>query len=103
MAHTDTERRKMNKSVQKKIREFVKQEQQSPVDEVLLNKLRGNLLLETLYWSLEPEQRNAYNIFFRELTDTFLQEMITGEYGARVILESLVVTAFEAGLRLGKI
>ncbi len=55
----------MNKNIQKKIREFVEQEQRSPVDEELLSKLRANLLLETLYWQLAPEQRNTYNIFFR--------------------------------------
>ncbi len=92
----------MNKNVQKKIREFVEQEQRSPVDEELLSKLRANLLLETLYWQLAPEQRNTYNIFFRELTDTFLGEMIQGEYGSQVIIESLVVTAFEAGFRAAK-
>jgi hypothetical protein len=90
----------MNKNVQKKIREFVEQERAAPVDTALLGKLRGFLTEDTLYWDWDPARRNAFNIFLRELTDEFTREALQGEYGAQVVLESLIVTAFESGYRL---
>lgn len=90
----------MNKSVQKKIREFVEQEQSVELDEKLLAELRSFLAQDTLYWTLPAKRRKTLNVFFRELKDEFIRESLTGEYGASVVLESLIVTAFESGWRL---
>jgi hypothetical protein len=92
----------MNKNIHKKILEFVEQEQVSPTDIQLLENLHSILTRETLYWSLPPEKRKALNIFLRELSDEFTREIIAGDYGAGVVLESLVVTAFEVGWKLAK-
>lgn len=93
----------MNKNVKKKIQEYVDQEHVSPIDEDLLTNLHLHLEEETLYWDLVPAKRNALNSFFKELHDEFLNAMITDKYGAHIVIDSLIVTSFEVGYRLGLI
>lgn len=91
----------MKKQLQKKVREFVEAEQKAQVDQKLLEKLHETLLQNTLYWQWTPEQRNAFNSFFKDVSDEFTRATLEGEYGAQVILESLFVTMWESGYRVG--
>lgn len=91
----------MNKSVRKKVQEFVEQETQSPIDEDLLTNLQVELEEDTLYWDLSPARRNALNAFFKELHDEFISAMFNDKYGAHIVIDSLLVTSFEVGYRLG--
>lgn len=90
----------MNKNIEKRIREFVEQESRTQIDKDLVSQLQGFLAEDTLYWGWPPEKRKAFNVFLREITDEFIRSLVGGEYGASVVLESLVVTAFEIGWRV---
>jgi len=90
----------MNKNIEKRIRKFVEQESETRADSELLAKLREFLAEDTLYWGWPPERRNAFNLFLRDIVDEFIRSTLSGEYGSMVVLESLVVTAFEIGYRL---
>lgn len=91
----------MNKNIKRKIQEFVEQEQKSPIDQDLLTKLHSLLEHDTMYWVLDPDRRNALNTFFKDLHDEFMAAMFVDKYGAHIIMDSLIVTAFEVGYELG--
>jgi hypothetical protein len=85
-----------------KLEKFVEAEKATGIDHTLLNKLHGYLIQDTLYWSLPPERRNTLNTFYKELHSLLEGELVTGKYGANILIDSIIVTAFEAGYQLGK-
>lgn len=92
----------MNKSIEKRIREFVEQENKVTVNVELQNRLQRYLAADTLYWQWPAEQRKAINEFLRIIVDEYVRSTLSDEYGAMIVLEGLVVTAFEVGYRFGK-
>lgn len=91
----------MNKSVQRRIHRFIEEELKNPVDQELLDTLHQIVLEDTMYWEQAPQQRNALNKFFAELNDEFMRAALgSGEYGVQVVLQSMIVTAFEVGYKL---
>ena len=81
---------------------FVEAEQKAGIDEALMEKLHLIAQLDTMYFEMVAERRNTLNQFFAELHDIFVAEMMTGKYGASILIDSLIVLAFEAGYRLGE-
>jgi len=92
----------MKNGVHRRILEFVEQEKASEIDQELLTKLRSYVARETLYWQLPPSTRKTFNTFLRDLHDEFIREVLFENYGASIVLESLLVSAFEAGYWHGK-
>jgi len=90
----------VRKALQDRIQEKLRLETERPVDENLLNKLREAAAEETNYFKLEPEKLNALNDFFREVKDIFLTELVTGNYGANIVLDSIIVLCFETGYKI---
>lgn len=90
------------RNLKEKIAKFVEQEKISGIDNDLLQVLRVLSLEDTIYWNLTPEKRNTLNQFFRELHDELESGMVAGKFGASILIDSIIVTAFETGLRYGK-
>ncbi len=88
-------------SFKEKLIKFVEEENRCGIDADLLNLLHEFLQDETLYWDLPPERRNTFNAFFKEIHSLLDLELITGKYGASTVIDSIIVTDFEVGYRLG--
>ncbi len=89
-------------SLKEKIAKFVEQEKISGIDNELLQTLRTLSLEDTIYWNLTPEKRNTLNQFFKELHNELDSGFADGKFGASILIDSIIVTAFETGLRYGK-
>jgi len=92
----------MRRSLIKKVEQLLEAESQHPVDEELLNRLRYLASQGTNYAEFGPEQRNALNEFFSETKDIFLGEMFMSNYSTDILLDALIVTAFEVGYKFGR-
>ena len=88
-------------SFKDKLAKFVEAEAAAGIDTELLNELHEYLADETLYWDLPVERRNTLNAFFKEIHSLLLSELLTGKFGASIVIDSIIVTTFEAGYRLG--
>ena len=92
----------MSQKFTEKVAKFVEQEQAAQFDQALLDKLHEYVMADTDYFKLPPERRKTLNKFFDELHNTMENELLTGKYGASVIVDTMIVTAFEVGQRLGR-
>jgi hypothetical protein len=92
----------VNKALRKKIEGLLEEEAQKPVDDELLNTLRRLASVPTAYSELSPEQRNALNAFFKEVKSLMIHELLAGDYGADIIIDSIIVLCFEVGIRASK-
>jgi len=92
----------VHKGLHDRLQEFIEQEQKSKVNPERLERLWEYTAMETMYWQLPPEERNTLNKFFGGMVDDIIENMTVGNYGARIVLESAIVTAFEAGVRYGQ-
>ncbi len=84
------------------LRQFVEEEQKAGIDQTLLDKLHEIMQLDTMYFTMSPERRNTLNKFYKEIHSSFETEMVAGKYGASILIDSLIVSIFEAGYRLGE-
>lgn len=84
-----------------KLKKFVEAEDQTGVDQDLLNRLHEFLADDLLYWDLPPERRNAFNTFFKEVHSILERELAEGKFGASIVIDSIIVTIFEVGYKLG--
>ncbi|MDD5229699.1 MAG: hypothetical protein PHC43_00060 [Candidatus Marinimicrobia bacterium] len=92
----------MAKNFKEKLLEFVEAEEKVGLDIELLNLLHEFLMEDTLYFNLPPERRNTFNAFFKEMHSLLDGELTSGKYGASTVIDSVIVTVFETGYRLGK-
>lgn len=88
-------------SFQEKLARFVEEEKLAGVDQELLTRLHTFLADETLYWDMPPERRKTLNAFYKELHGILDTELISGKFGASIVIDSFIVTVFECGLRFG--
>lgn len=93
----------MHGNFREKLNKFVAEEQQAPLDANMLTRLKELAMQDTLYFTLKPIDRNTYNAYFKYLHDTLDAELLSGKYGASVIIDSIIVTAFESGMRWGQL
>lgn len=88
-------------SFKDKLAKFVEAEAAAGIDADLLNQLHEFLADESLYWDLPPERRNTFNAFFKEIHSLLDSELMTGKFGASIVIDSIIVETFESGYRLG--
>ena len=88
-------------NLKEKLAKFVEQEQKTGVDVELLETLRSLSTQETFYWNLSPEKRNTLNEFFSELHSELESGIIGGKYQAGTLIDWIIITAFETGVRYG--
>lgn len=90
----------MQESFKKKLAELVKEEQKATVDSEFLKTLHELAAGDTLYDRFTPAQMNTLNEFFREVRNYLFEELLTGAYGAQVIIDAIIVLSFEVGWKL---
>ncbi len=90
------------RSLRKKIEQLIEEEDHKPTDEELLNRLRKYASETINYADIPPEKRNALNIFLQEVKSQMYRELLTGDYGPDIIIDSMLVLSFEAGRKLGR-
>ena len=89
----------MNKALQSRLLEFVKEEEHVDSNDVL-NRLRDMAAGDTLYWQFDPAKRQAINDFINEVKSWMLKEMLTGNYGAEIVLDTILILCLEVGYKL---
>ncbi len=92
----------MNKAIRKQIEKMLEEERQEPTDEDLLNRLRKYASEMPDITNTPPEKRNALNLFLIEVKGQMYRELLTGDYGADIIIDSMLVVTFESGRKLGR-
>ena len=90
----------MRENLRKKLDSLIQEEQKSEVDQELLSKLFELAAGESLYEQFDPAQRNTLNEFFREVRNYLFGELLTGKYGAQVVIDAVIVLAFDTGYKL---
>jgi hypothetical protein len=90
----------MNELLKEKLTKLIQEERKSAVDPELLKTLHELAAGDTLYDQFEAAQRNTFNEFFREVRDYLFEEILTGDYGAQVIVDAIIVLSFEVGYKL---
>lgn len=90
----------MKEALKDKLTKLIQEEQKSAVDQEFLNTLHDLAAGGTLYDQFTAEQRNTLNEFFREVRNYLFEELLTGTYGAQVIIDAIIVLSFEVGYKL---
>jgi hypothetical protein len=91
---------KMTDKLRKRLGQLIQEEQKSEVDQALLSKLFELASGDPLYERFSPTQRNTLNEFFKQVRNYLFEELLTGNYGAQVIIDAVIVLTFEAGYKL---
>jgi hypothetical protein len=81
----------------------LEEEETTEPDLEVLNQLRQIASRESAYFDLPPDRRKAYNIFFGEVRDMFMAELLAGNYGASILLDQFFILCFESGYTLSAI
>jgi hypothetical protein len=90
----------MKEKLKNRLGQLIQEEQKSEVDQDLLNQLFELAAGDPLYEKFSPTQRNSLNEFFRQVRNYLFEELLSGKYGAQVVIDAVIVLAFEAGYRL---
>lgn len=90
----------MKEAVKAKLAKLIQEEQKSAVDQEFLNTLHELAAGGNLYDQFTAEERNTLNEFFREVRNYLFEELLTGVYGAQVIIDAIIVLTFEVGYKL---
>jgi len=93
----------MNKTVRQKLDSLIQEEQKSAIDPKFLNTLHELAAGKILYDQFNAAQRNTLNEFFREVRNYLFEELLTGAYGAQVIIDAIIVLSFEVGYKLKEV
>ena len=80
---------------------FLEEEEEKEPDLELLNTLRELSTQETDYFAMTPERRNALNTWFNEVKDMLFAEMLEGNFGSQILLDTFFILCFEVGRRIG--
>ena len=90
----------MREKLRKRLDELIQEEQKSEVDQELLSRLFELAAGDPLYDRFSPTQRNTLNEFFKQVRNYLLEEVLSGNYGAQVIIDAVIVLTFEVGYKL---
>lgn len=90
----------MRAALKRKLDSLIQEEEKSEVDQELLTKLFELAAGEPLYEQFNPAVRNSLNEFFREVRNYLLEEVLSGKYGAQVVIDAVIVLTFETGYKL---
>lgn len=90
----------MREKLRQKLDSLIQEEKESEVDQELLTKLFELAAGDPLYDQFGPSERNTLNEFFTEVRNYLLQEVLSGKYGAQVVIDAVIVLAFDTGYKL---
>jgi hypothetical protein len=86
-----------------KLISLIEEEMAHPeVNQELLDQLRSLVAEGTpsLYQGMDVATRNTLNAFFSEIHDHIFNELVSGKYGARIVIDAAIVLAFETGYKI---
>jgi hypothetical protein len=92
----------MREKLRERLDQLIQEEQKSEVDQELLNNLFQMAAGDPLYDKFTPTQRNTLNEFFKQVRNYLLEEVLSGNYGAQVIIDAVIVLTFEVGYKLSE-
>jgi len=92
----------IRKQMLKRIAIALEEEERTEPDLALLDQLRAFSALESFYLDMAPERRNALNDWFAEVKDLFFRELLEGNFGTQILLDTFFVLCLEVGYRLAK-
>ena len=92
----------MRENLRKRLDQLIQEEQKSEVDQELLTQLFELASGDPLYDKFTPTQRNTLNEFFKQVRNYLLEEVLSGTYGAQVIIDAVIVLTFEVGYKLSE-
>ncbi len=88
-------------SWKKRLVTLVEEELQHPeVNQQLLDEMRAFAAQGSLYTGMDVITRNTLNAFFQEVQSMIFNELVSGEYGAKTVIDAAIVLAFETGYKL---
>ncbi len=90
----------MNKQLLQRMALALEEEGEHEPDQNLLDLLRALAASDTEYFNMAPERRNALNTWFNEVKDMLLSELLEGNFGAQILLDTFFVLCFEVGFQL---
>ena len=90
----------MKKALQDRLHKLVEEEQRYEVDLELLDSLRALATEDSIIPDFSPSVRNSFNVFFQEIKDMVFNELMEGNYGADIIVDTAIVLAFEVGYKI---
>lgn len=92
----------LSKQMQKILTKALEEEEEKETNQALLDELRKLAAEDPEYLVFNAADRNALNTFFDEVKDLLFQELLNGNYGAQILLDSFFVLCFEVGHKLGR-
>ena len=93
----------MKKQMHQRIAQALEEEEAHEPDMILLDKLRKLASEDTTYFTSSPEQRNALNAWFAEVREMLFNELMLGNYGVQILLDSFFILCFEVGNKLASL
>jgi len=93
----------MKKEMFKRIARALEEEESNEADMQLLDLLREKASEETFYFDLTPARRVALNIWFTEVKDLLMEQLLDRNFGTNILLDSFFIMCFEVGFRMGEL
>ncbi len=91
----------MKKELLQRMALDLKEEEEHEPDKNLLDLLRALAASDTEYFNMAPERRNALNAWFNEVKDMLFAELLEGNFGSQILLDTFFILCFEVGFQLG--
>lgn len=92
----------MKKQIHKRLLEAVEEDQKTEPDKVLLDYLRALSAEDSNYLNLPAEKRVSLSTWFDENKELFFSELLQGNFGSSILLDTFFVLCFEVGYKLGR-
>ena len=90
----------MKKQIVERMALALQEEEACEPDKNLLDLLRALAASDTEYFDMSPERRNALNTWFNEVKDMLFSELLEGNFGSQILLDTFFILCFEVGYQL---
>ena len=91
----------MKKAIEKRLRLAIVEEEGATTTLDLLDLMRQYASEDSNYLDLPVDRRLTYNQFFEEVKENFMQQLMAGDFGVQIVLDTFFILCFEVGHKLG--
>ena len=91
----------MKKAIENRLHQAIEEEEGATTTLDLLDLMRQLASEDSNYLDLPLDRRLTYNEFFAEVKENFMQQLMAGEYGVQILLDTFFILCFEVGYKLG--
>lgn len=92
----------MKKQIHERLLKALEEDDSVEPKQALLDVLRALSADESQYLDLPPDERKALTTWFDEMKDLFMGELLQGNFGSQILLDTFFVLCFEVGYKLAK-